>query len=87
MFQQRTGHIQRRDDDPVRHSVQVHLDAAPRPQVVVEGESGGVKAAVADRPGRVVVGRLEGRFESGTEEGGFTIESNLPTESEETVLN
>ena len=68
MFQ-RTGHIQWRDDDPVRNSIQVHFDAAPRPQVVVEGESGGVEAAVADRPGRVVVGWLECRFKSGTEGG------------------
>ena len=67
MFQQRTGHIQRRDDDPVRHSIQVNLDAALRPEVVVESESGGVEAAVADQPRRVVVGRLQSRFKEGAE--------------------
>ena len=71
-----TRQVQWRYGDPVWCSIQVHLDAALRPEVVVEGESGGVQAAVPDQPRSVVVGRLQGRFKEGAD-GGFAIVDQL----------
>ena len=73
-----TRQVQWRYDDPVWCSIQVHLDAALGPEVVVEGESDGVQAAVPDQPRSVVVGRLQGRFKEGAE-GGFAIDPDCCT--------